>query len=151
MKIYKNTFNGREQIIVEVTSNKSSICDKFILGWFAADLYLIMPDYRPNNHFTITKSCVLWEFFDGLFSKYHFKNNTFIWISEARLASESSILKITKGKDFFRIRFIQGENDYLAKARNICPICFCLSGSRNQEIANEFSNLLHQLLSRDYS
>lgn len=143
MKIYKNSYDNYEQIIIESTS------DKFIMGWFGADLYWIMTNYTPNTHFTIEKNCILWDFFDMLFSKYHFKNNTLIWISEARPANESSKLKITKGKDFFRIRFIQGENDYLAKARNICPICFCLSGSKNQDIANEFSYLLHKLLSRD--
>jgi len=145
MKIYENILEEQEQIIVESNNRK------FIIGWFGADLYWVMPDYSPNNHFTITKDCILWGFFKSLFSKYHFKNNTFTWVSEARLPNESSTLKITKGKDFFRIRFIQGEDDYLARASNICPICFCLSGSRNQEIANEFSNLLHELLSRDYT
>lgn len=143
MKICKNTFNGREQIIIEDNN-----C-KFIMGWFGADLYWIMPNYTPNSPFIITEDFILWEFFDTLFSKHHFKNNTLIWISEARLPSESSYLKITKGTASFRVRFIQGKNDYLAKARNICPICFCLSGSKHQEIANEFSNLLHKLLSRD--
>lgn len=140
MKIFKETLDKRDQIIVE--NNQS----KFIISWFAADLYWIMLDYTPQNSFIVTKDTpYLWDFFVSLFSKYHFKNNTFIWISEARLEAESSTLKITKGKDYFRIRFIQGKNDFLAKARNICPVCFCLSGSKNQEIANEFSILLHTI------
>ena len=146
MKISKNSFESREHIVVEQKGQR------FLIDWFAADLYWIMLDYAPKSSFIVTKNTPLfWEFFTNLFATHHFKNNTLIWLSEARLEEESSILKITKGKDYFRIKFIQGDHDYLAKARNICPICFCLSGSNHQEIANAFSNFLHKLLSRDYN
>lgn len=142
MKISKDTL--KNQVIVE------SNMHKFVIGWFAADLYWIMPEYTANNSFVVKRDTpFLWDFFNSLFSINHFPNNTFMWKSEARLESESSTLKVTKGKEHFKIRFIQNDNDYLAKFRNICPICFCLSGSRNQKIANEFSNLLHNILSRD--
>lgn len=144
MKIYKETVNNRQHIIVQNGN------DKFVIGFYGSDLYMIMLDYVTNNKFTITQDVpYLFDFFKNLFNAHHFKNNTFIWLSEARLPENSSSLKITKGKNYFRIRFIQGERDYLAKARGICPVCFCLSGSRNQEIANSFSIMLNELLARD--
>lgn len=144
MQLYKNVVDGKEEIIVESKNQK------FVIGWYGSDLYWIMLDYLPNNKFTITKDVpCLFDFLDKLFTAEYFKNNTFIWLSEARIPKNSSSLKITKGKNHFRIRFIQGENDILAKAKHICPICFCLSGSRNQRIADKFSLLLHELLNRD--
>ena len=144
MKIYKETLNERRELVVQSGDNE------FIIGYFGSDLYWIMLDYVPNNKFTITEDMpYLFDFLNDLFCTEHFKNNTFVWLSEARLPENSSSLKITKGMNFFRIRFIQNENDYLAKARNICPICFCLSGSRNQKIANKFSIMLNKLLTRD--
>lgn len=145
MRIYKQIVDNRNEIVVY--NNKG----KFIIGWFGTDLYWIMPEYISSNCFTIKKDVpYLFEFFEKLFSTHHFKNNTFIWLCEAGLPENSSTLKITKGKSFYRIRFIQNPKDIIAHARNICSICFCLSGSKNQEIANEFSILLHELLSRDY-
>ena len=124
----------------------------FIIGYFGSDLYWIMLDYIPNNKFTIKKnSPYLFKFLEYLFSSEYFKNCTFTWLSEARLPENSSSLKITKGKDFYRIKFIQNPEDFLAKARNICPVCFCLSGSRNQTISNKFSIMLNGILTRDFN
>ncbi len=146
MKIFKDALDGRQQIIVQDGNSQ------FIIGFFGSDIYWIMPNYIPENKFIILQSCpYLFEFLENLFSTEHFKNCTFTWLSEARLPENSSSLKITKGQNYFRIRFIQNENDYLARARNICPICFCLSGSRNQQIANKFSIMLNELLTRDFS
>lgn len=146
MKIYKETLNARKQIIIQDGDNK------FIIGFFGSDLYWIMLDYVPDNKFTIKKnSPYLFKFLENLFGKEHFKNCTFTWFSEARLPENSSGLKITKGKDFYRIKFFQNDNDYLAKTRNICPVCFCLSGSRNQKIANKFSIMLNELITRDFN
>ena len=146
MKIYKQTLNERSQIVVQDGKNK------FIIGFFGSDVYWIMLDYIPDNKFTIKKNCTyLFNFIESLFSTEHFKNCTFTWLSEARLPENSSSLKITKGQDFYRIKFIQHEGDFLAKAQNICPICFCLNGSRNQQVANKFSILLNELLTRDFN
>jgi len=146
MKIYTDLLDSKKQIVVQDGDNK------FIIGFFGSDLYWIMLDYIPKNKFTIKKSCpYLFDFLENLFSTEHFKNCTFTWLSEARLPENSSSLKITKGQNYFRIRFIQTEGDYLARARNICPICFCLNGSRNQEIANKFSIMLNELLNRDFN
>lgn len=146
MKIYKQTLNERSQIVVQDGKNK------FIIGFFGSDVYWIMLDYIPDNKFTIKKNCTyLFNFLESLFSTERFKNCTFTWLSEARLPENSSSLKITKGQDFYRIKFIQHEGDFLAKAQNICPICFCLNGSRNQQVANKFSILLNELLTRDFN
>jgi len=146
MKIYKQTLNERSQIVVQDGKNK------FIIGFFGSDVYWIMLDYIPDNKFTIRKNCTyLFNFLESLFSTEHFKNCTFTWLSEARLPENSSSLKITKGQDFYRIKFIQHEGDFLAKAQNICPICFCLNGSRNQQVANKFSIMLNELLTRDFN
>lgn len=141
MKIFKENLEGKENIIIQNGKNK------FIMGWYGADLYWIMVDYAPNISFTITNSNPeLFNFLNKLFSTYHFKNCTFNWVSEARLPENSSSLKITKGMDYYRIKFIQNPEDYFSRLRNICAICFCLSGSRHQDIANKFSILLHDLL-----
>ena len=146
MKVYMDIIDSRKQIIVQDGNNK------FIIGFFGADVYWIMLDYIPENKFTIKNDCpYIYEFLENLFSTERFKNCTFTWLSEARLPENSSTLKITKGKDFYRIKFIQHEGDFLARAKNICPICFCLSGSRNQRIANKFSLMLNKLLNRDFN
>lgn len=144
MKIYKQITDGKPEIVVKQHNNQ------YIMSWWCNDVYWIMTNYTPDTSFIVKESDEpIFSFLNSLFRTKHFSNNTFTWLSEARRPKESSTLKITKGKNYFRIRFIQGEGDYLAKARNICPICFCLSGSRNQEIANKFSLLLHTLLNRD--
>ena len=72
MKIYKETMNNRKQIVVQDGDNK------FIIGWYGADLYWIMQDYVPNNKFTITEDIpYLYVFFKNLFSTEYFANNTF--------------------------------------------------------------------------
>ena len=145
MKIYKETVEDRKQIIVQSGDNK------FIMGFWGADLYWIMPEYTANNKFTVTQDVpYLFNFLKDLFATERFKNNTFIWLSEAYSPENSSSLKITKGKDFYRIKFIRSEGDFLARFMNTCSICFCLSGSRNQRIANNFSIFLNELLTRDF-
>lgn len=146
MKIYKDIVDSRKQIVVQDGEHK------FIIAFFCSDVYWVMLDYIPENKFTVKRSCpYLFDFLEGLFSTEHFKNCTFTWLSEARLPENSSTLKITKGKDFYRIKFIQHDSDFLARTRNICPICFCLSGSKNQRIANKFSIMLNELLNRDFN
>ena len=134
MNIYKETVDGRKQVAVESRGKK------FIMGWFAGDLYWIMQNYEP---------AYFHDFFEKLFKEYHFKNCTLTWSSEAGVDRADNKLKITKGENYFKIRFYQGENDNLSKSTNTCPVCFCLSGSKHQDIANEFSNFLHTILNSD--
>ena len=144
MTLTKATNGTKEHIIVESSGKK------FIIGWFGSDLYWVMLDYTPNNKFLVTeKTSELWEFLTTLFKENYFKNCTLTWSSEAGVDRADNKLKITKGENYFKIRFFQGKNDTLSKSTNTCPICFCLSGSKHQEIANEFSNFLHTILNSD--
>lgn len=144
MTLTKARNEGNEHIIVESSGNK------FLIGWFGSDLYWIMLNYTPNNKFIVTKgSTKLWDFLTTLFKEYNFKNCTFTWNSEAGIDRKNNKLKITKGNNYFKIRFFQDENDTLSQATNTCPICFCLSGSKRQDIANTFSIFLHTLLNSD--
>lgn len=139
MKIYIDILDGKKRLIIQQGKNK------FVIGFYGSDLYWIMLDYIPNTEFIVKSDCSkLFKFLDELFTIENFESNTFTWISEARLHENSSTLKITKDKDSYRITFIQNETDYLAKARNICPICFCLSGSRNPKIASMFAIMLNE-------
>lgn len=145
MKIYKEVLDGKKQIVIRHHENK------FIIGIFNSGLYWIMLDYIPENNFTIKRNNTeLFEFIDNLFLTEHFNNCTFNWLSESSLSEHSSSLKITKGKDYYRIKFIQNPNDSLAKEKNICPICFCLNGSKNPNITNKFTIMFNQLLNRDF-
>lgn len=130
--------------------------DEFLIGYFGSDLYWIMPKYHDNNQFIITNNEN--QFYTMLLSIFKYmkkrkspqlKGNVFTWLSEARLPENSSSLIITKQENAFVIQFIQNPNDHLGVARNTCSICFCLSGSRNQSVANEFSIMNHKLLERD--
>ena len=143
MNIYKETVDGRKQVAVESRGKK------FIMGWFAGDLYWIMQNYEPAYFLITKKAPYFYDFFTKLFKEYHFKNCTLTWSSEAGIDRADNKLKITKGENYFKIRFYQGETDTLSKATNTCPICFCLSGSKHQRIANEFSNFLHTILNSD--
>ena len=146
MKIYVDILDNKKRLIVQEGENK------FIIGFYGSDLYWIMINYIPNTKFTVKKDCyILFNFLNELFTVGRFKNCTFTWVSEAHLLKNSSMLKITKGKDFYRIKFIQNSDDHMAKFRNICPVCFCLSGSRNQKIANMFAIMLNETLSRDFN
>ena len=143
MNIYKETVDGRKQVAVESRGKK------FIMGWFAGDLYWIMQNYEPAYFLITKKTPYFYDFFEKLFKEYHFKNCTLTWSSEAGIDRTDNKLKITKGENYFKIRFFQGENDNLSKSTNTCPVCFCLSGSKHQKIANEFSSFLHTLLNSD--
>ena len=130
--------------------------DEFLIGYFGSDSYWSMPDYHDNIKFVITNNEKQFYMLLLYIFKYmkkrkspQFKDNVFTWLSEARLPENSSSLIITKQESDFVIQFIQNPNDYLGVARNTCSICFCLSGSRNQSVANDFSIMAHNLLERD--
>ena len=144
MTIHKQLVENKQEVVVKSKEQK------FVMGWFAGDLYWIMPDYTINNKFVVKEDdTILWEFFTKLFKENYFKNCTFIWRSEAGNARSGNRLKITQGLNHFKIRFIQGENDVISKSQNTCAVCFCLSGSRKPKIAEAFSNLLHKLINSD--
>jgi hypothetical protein len=116
-----------------------------------ADLYWIMNNYHDNNLFKITpQDNFLFLQMDELFkqiAKYDdpynkvLNNNCFEWISEAYgLPEEANKLTIKKKQNSYEISFFNNPN-YSFKNKNICCICFCLSGSQHQEIAYAFSSM----------
>lgn len=142
MIVTKEYFEGKK--VINITDKK----DQFHISIYGSDLYWIMTDYHDGNEFFINNTDT--KFYNALKDLFReiekrdykylplYTKNTLKWLSEARQPEESSTLEIVKGDYFFIIRFIRGEKDHLAKARNICPICFALSGSRNPGIAAAF-------------
>jgi hypothetical protein len=130
--------------------------DEFIIGYFGGDLYWVMLDYHGGNKFIITKEQTkLFAFLKNMFkfmsqsNEPELKGNVFHWLSEARQPEESNHMTITRIKDTFIVEFFQNPNDYISAASKTCAICFCLSGSRNWNIASTFSKNTHKLLAED--
>lgn len=130
--------------------------DEFVIGYFGSDLYWIMENYHENNKFEITKKQA--TLYEGLQTIFRFmkmrqepelNDNVFYWLSEARLPEESNRMTITNLKGKFVVQFFQNPNDYISVGSKTCAICFCLSGSRNANVATMFSAMTHKLLARD--
>ena len=146
MKIVKNNYE------INLTNEKNN---EFIIHFAAGDLYWTMVDYYVDNEFGITKDDdLLFKQFENLFLeiKKHdnpynklLNNDCFEWISEAYgLMEDANRLIILKDNDNFIIKFFQNPKKVFRK--DICTICFCLSGSKNQDIANLFSYMLHEMI-----
>ena len=130
--------------------------DEFLIRYFGADLYWVMGNYHEGNKFIITKKHgILYEGLQTIFrfmktrQTHELKGNVFNWLSEARQPEEFNHMTITKERNKFVIEFFQNPNDYIAIASKYCAICFCLSGSRNADVANMFSTMTHKLLAGD--
>lgn len=130
--------------------------DEFLIRYFGADLYWVMGNYHKGNKFVITKKHG--TLYEGLQTIFRFmkmrqtpqlNGNVFNWLSEARQPEESNHMSITKGRNKFVVEFFQNPNDYIDIANKTCAICFCLSGSRNPDVATMFSALTHKLLAGD--
>lgn len=130
--------------------------DEFVIGYFGADHYWVMLNYHENNKFVITKKHE--KLYEGLQTIFKFmkirqepqlKDNVFHWLSEAGLPEESNHMAITKQRNKFIVEFFQNPNDYISAAHKTCAICFCLSGSRNPNVATMFSTMTHKLLAGD--
>ncbi len=142
---------------IVVTNEKN---DQFTICYGGADLYWFMDNYNfeDNNGFTITEDD---KKFYSLLKKTFRKiekyddpkkptiiNNTFTWLSEAEgLLETQNILTIIRRSNAFTIRFYRNPLNFSPK--NTCYVCFCLSGSRNQKIANAFSEMFMQYRTKD--
>lgn len=147
MEIYKNVFeDGRYELVLKNECNQV-----FDIHYGGADLYWSMSDYCEDNEFVVTPLDGLFyiqleEVFEKIYKcdePYNrlFFDNCFVWFSEAYgIPEEAHKLLITKNDNCFCIRFVR--NQYNFSPSNTCFISFCLSGSRNQEIANAFSMML---------
>lgn len=130
--------------------------DELIIGYFGADLYWVMLNYHENNKFIITtEHGTLYESLQMIFKSMKMrkspklKENVFNWLSEAWQPEESNHMTITNKTGGFVVEFIQNPDDYISIASKCCAICFCLSGSRNADVTNMFSVMVHQLLAED--
>lgn len=127
-----------------------------IIHYAGGDLYWTMLNYNKDNEFIVTKDDkLLFSQLEKIFKeikKYDkftpklLNDNCFEWISEAYgLEEESNKLTITKYDDKFIIKFYQNPNNPFNN-KDICAICFCLSGSRNQNIATAFSIMFQEYI-----
>jgi len=146
MKILKNVINEHKYELTLIDNQNNT----FNIHYAGADLYWSMNNYFDGNEFTVAKEDnIFHDQLERLFciiQKYdRYKNllvnDHFEWISEAYgITEEAHKLTITKINDSFKIRFFQNKNNPFC-LKDFCSICFCLSGSRNQEIANAFSSM----------
>lgn len=142
---------NRDEYELSISNEKN---DKFIMHYAAGDLYWTMFDYHSDNEFCISKEDkTLYTKLEELFNIIRINDNLsgnlligncFEWVSEAYgLKEDANRLKIIREEDKFTISFFQN-SDRLFGRRDICAICFCLSGSNYQDIANAFSIMLHE-------
>lgn len=128
--------------------------NKFKIHYAAGDIYWTMLNYHQNNKFIITpEDEILYQQMEELFyiiehneNKFFtlLKNNTFHWLSENYGLNEvSNLLTIVKEDNKYIINFQQHPHSF---NKSICAICFCLSGSRNQKVANSFSYMFYNCI-----
>ena len=137
----------QNEIIISNEKNSFTIC------YGGSDLYWLMDDYNENNLFVINKdNKIMYSLLKKVFTqikKYDYphnktlNNNVFGWTSEAEgLPENAHVLTIKKTDDSFYIKFHR--NPANLSPQNTCYICFCLSGSKNQNIANAFNEMFTQ-------
>ena len=133
-------------IIINNENNFFEIC------YGGSDLYFAMNNYNDDNEldnqFIIDKENILYDYLKILFKTYLQGKNKLEWYSEAYgLIENQNRLIITQDDDKYIISFWQNKNNPF-NLKGTCYICFCLSGSNNQEIANYFSNMLNELTNK---
>lgn len=145
MKIEKIDENNQRYIIKLANEKNKS----FLMKYDGADFYWTMLDYDNYNEFIITKEDSFLFFqmqqlfrniqkYDKSFDKVLI-DNTFTWISEDYgIYENANKLIITFKNNAFFIKFYQNPNQKF-NIKDMCPICFCLNGSKNQMIASAFS------------
>ena len=149
MKIIKNIIDEYKYEIILT----NDVGNKFKMHYAGGDLYWTMLNYCENNSFYISENDLLYVQLKQLFDKIEqnnqycklLNNNCFEWISEAYgIPEESNKLIIIKNNNSFIIKFFQNPNRKF-NIKDICSVCFCLSGSRYQDIAAEFSMMFYNL------
>jgi len=128
---------------------------KFKIHYAGGDLYWTMLNYNDTNEFIINNNNKVYLQLEELFRKIEendltylklLNENCFKWESEAYgITEEANKLFIIKENDKFIIKFYKNPNGRF-NVNGLCPICFCLSGSRNQKIANAFSIMFKQTI-----
>lgn len=129
---------------------------QFQMHYAGGDLYWTMLDYFDNNTFYITNNnVILFEYMEYLFSSIKsnyklYKTGCFEWISEAYgIPDEANKLIISKTNNKYNIRFFQNPKNKFNR-KDICSICFSLSGSKYQNISNIFSIMLNKCIKNEH-
>ena len=155
MVVNKNYNNG-------IVSSISLISNDLKIDIYNAgsDLYWVLDKYKDDNEIKVCNDCEFYNRLDRLFNDIKECDNQydrcliddqFVWYSEAYgLKEEAHKLIITKNEDLFSIKFDFNSNSKLFNISGNCPVCFCLSGSRNQRIANLFSEMFLEYQYNDY-
>lgn len=149
MRIERNYKDEKVKSVSLIDENE--VIDIFNAG---SDLYWVLNKYREDNDMKISINDDFYyqleelfyniEIFDNPYNKC-LVNNIFTWYSEAYGERENAHkLIIIKLDECFSIKFDFNKNNEMFNISGNCPICFCLSGSRNQEIAYLFSKLFLQ-------
>lgn len=151
MEILYYTENGRNIIKI-----KKDNANEFQMKFEGSDFYFVMYNYQDDNKFVISKDNELYIYFKNLFNDIRINDNQYnrmlnenklIWISEDYGEYENANrLIITKLDNSFIINFYNNPNKMFGNAK-VCPICFCLSGSKNQNIANAFAMMFNDIIS----
>ena len=144
VKVIKEQKDGYSSL--SIVNNKG---EQFKIHYAGGDLYWTMIDYKENNEFIVEKKDV--DFYAELEVIFNLIDNDIDcieWSSEAYGEIEkANKLLISKTNEGFCIKFNQNPNR-LFNRKDICAICFCLSGSKLQDIANEFSCMFYRLASK---
>lgn len=105
----------------------------------STDFYLVRQNYKDNNSFVIDKDNILYPYLKFL----PMENNTFIWESEDYGEYEgNNKMIIKKEEEKYTIEFIQNKMTF---NKDICTICFCLSGSKDQRVVEIFTSMFHEI------
>jgi len=152
MDVIKKKIDGviRELILI------NEIGDKFTMHYAGQDFYWTMFDYHAGNEFIISKDDeIIFSEMEKLFNVIIKKDNPyssllkdscFEWISESYgVPEESNKLTIKKTDNKYIINFFQSPKKAFFR-KDICSVCFCLSGSRNREISTAFSIMFHDYI-----
>lgn len=151
MEVIKINENEKSLVILR-EDNGSEM--KMLYG--GADFYFAMDNYCENNKFIIKEDNELYQYFKNVFDEIKvndnpadkmLKDNKFVWISEDYGEYENNHrLIITEEKTEYTIQFYQNPNKLFCNAK-MCYISFCLSGSKNQQIANAFAMMFNNFIS----
>jgi len=125
--------------------------DRYFKIFFAgSDVYFTMDDYNEenasDNRFVINHDNILYDYLEELFNNHLKGQKVLEWYSEAYGKIETqNKLTITREKKQYIIDFFQNKEN-LFNLKGTCYVCFCLSGSNNQKIANYFGKMLNELI-----
>lgn len=146
MRIEKNYDDGKV-VSVSLVSDFLKI-DIYNAG---SDLYWVLNDYKDDNEMLVSSDDDFYEVLDELYNSIKecdntydslFNNESFIWYSEDYgEIDDAHKLIISKLDNLYSIKFIFNASNKMFNISGNCPICFCLSGSRNQNVAYLFSRM----------